>query len=86
LLTFVFALRSPLFLFFLDLPMSDQQPGGLLTWAMGLRFSMSMDPGRQRLEDDIQLNGFSWLDEHLAQILAGPSHEEYAIFVLAAPS
>ena len=48
---------------------------GLEVWAMGVRNTMSNDPGRQSLEDDLKLNGFLFLENYLEGILAGPKRE-----------
>lgn len=42
---------------------------------------MANDPGRQFLEDQIQTNGFLFLEDYLESILAGPRHE-YVTFVV----
>ncbi|KZS92945.1 hypothetical protein SISNIDRAFT_549977 [Sistotremastrum niveocremeum HHB9708] len=48
---------------------------GLDIWSMAIRTSMANDPGRQILEDDIQISGFLFLEEYLEGILAGPKRE-----------
>ena len=42
---------------------------------------MANDPGRQFLEDQIQTNGFLFLEDYLESILAGPRHEYVTFFV-----
>lgn len=36
---------------------------------------MANDPGRQILEDQIQNDGFMFLEDYLDNILSGPRHE-----------
>ncbi|KLO14484.1 hypothetical protein SCHPADRAFT_920673 [Schizopora paradoxa] len=48
---------------------------GIITWVNALRTTMANDPGRQTLHDQVQTNGFLFLDEYLDNILAGPKHD-----------
>lgn len=48
---------------------------GIISWALGIRTTMANDPGRQYLEDQIQCNGFLFLDDYIDNILAGPKQE-----------
>jgi hypothetical protein len=54
--------------------MQTQRPG-IVIWANGIRTTMANDPGRQTLQDQIQANGYSFLDDYLDNILAGPRRE-----------
>ena len=48
---------------------------GIAAWALEIRMSMINDRGRQTLEDEIQVNGFDFLQNYLTDILAGPKRE-----------
>ena len=48
---------------------------GVMTWVSTIRTPMANDPGRQFLEDQIQNDGFMFLEDYLDSILAGPRHE-----------
>lgn len=55
----------------------ETQTHGLLAWTASIRTAMVNDPGRQLFEDQIQTQGFLFLDEYLDNILA-ESKKEYA--------
>ena len=44
------------------------QTSGLLRWTTSIRDSMMNDPGRQLFEDQVQSQGFLFLDEYLDNI------------------
>ena len=48
---------------------------GVMTWVSAIRTTMANDPGRQILEDQIQNDGFMFLEDYLDNILSGPRHE-----------
>jgi hypothetical protein len=48
---------------------------GILRFMNNVRFSLAMDPGRQLVQDHIQFHGFSFLDDYLETVLAGPQRE-----------
>ena len=54
---------------------------GLLSWANSVRLTMVQDPGRQGFKDDVQRNGFLFLDDYLDNILSG-AKQEYVPFGL----
>ncbi|KAI5123631.1 hypothetical protein M0805_003445 [Coniferiporia weirii] len=54
---------------------SGQEHPGIMTWVSVIRTTMANDPGRQILEDQIQSSGFSFLEDYLDGILAGPRHD-----------
>ncbi|KAL5495289.1 hypothetical protein ACEPAI_752 [Sanghuangporus weigelae] len=45
---------------------------GMMTWVSSVRTTMANDPGRQFLEDQIQTDGFLFLEDYLESILARP--------------
>ncbi|KDQ07721.1 hypothetical protein BOTBODRAFT_596186 [Botryobasidium botryosum FD-172 SS1] len=51
-----------------------QQPG-IITWALGIRTSIAQDRGLDILRDQIQTQGFAFLEDYLDDILSGPKHE-----------
>ena len=57
---------------------SSQQRPGIIIWANAIRTTTANDPGRQTLQDQIQANGFLFLDDYLENILAGPRREYVA--------
>ena len=54
---------------------STQHRPGVIIWANSIRTTMANDPGRQTLQDQIQTNGFLFLDDYVESILAGPKRE-----------
>lgn len=54
---------------------ADPRPGAVMSWMASIRTTMASDPGRQAFEDEIQSTGFHFLEDYLANILAGPKHE-----------
>jgi hypothetical protein len=55
--------------------MADEATPGLVAWTASIRTAMINDPARQGLHDLIQDRGFLFLDDYLANILAGPKQE-----------
>lgn len=52
---------------------------GVIAWCNSIRFSMAKDPGRQFLREQIQREGFGFLEMYLENFLEGP-RKEYACF------
>ena len=48
---------------------------GLLNWANSVRQTMANDPGRQLFKDQVQMHGFSFLDDYLDNIISGQKQE-----------
>ena len=48
---------------------------GLLNWANSVRQTMANDPGRQLFKDQVQIHGFSFLDDYLDSIISGQKQE-----------
>ncbi|KAI0778149.1 hypothetical protein BD413DRAFT_100796 [Trametes elegans] len=57
--------------------MDGSRPGeaGVLAWCNAIRFNMAKDPGRQILHDQIQTQGFEFLDSYLDNFFSGPKNE-----------
>ncbi|RPD82590.1 hypothetical protein L226DRAFT_607692 [Lentinus tigrinus ALCF2SS1-7] len=57
--------------------MDGSRPGelGIVAWCNSIRFTMAKDPGRQFLYEQIQREGFDWLDNYLDDFLEGPKKE-----------
>ncbi|KAI0651814.1 hypothetical protein C8Q79DRAFT_935006 [Trametes meyenii] len=57
--------------------MDGSRPGeaGVLAWCNTIRFNMAKDPGRQILRDQIQTQGFDFLDSYLESFFDGPKDE-----------
>ncbi|KAI8995594.1 hypothetical protein BD414DRAFT_435643 [Trametes punicea] len=57
--------------------MDGSRPGeaGVLAWCNSIRFNMAKDPGRQILHDQIQRQGFDFLDSYLENFFEGPKNE-----------
>ena len=57
--------------------MDGSRPGeaGVLAWCNSIRFNMAKDPGRQILHDQIQTQGFDFLDSYLESFFEGPKNE-----------
>ncbi|KAH9849793.1 hypothetical protein C2E23DRAFT_905602 [Lenzites betulinus] len=57
--------------------MDGSRPGeaGVLAWCNTIRFNMAKDPGRQILHDQIQTQGFDFLDNYLESFFEGPRNE-----------
>ncbi|KAI0335309.1 hypothetical protein GY45DRAFT_901390 [Cubamyces sp. BRFM 1775] len=57
--------------------MDGSRPGeaGVLAWCNTIRFNMAKDPGRQILNDQIQTQGFDFLDSYLESFFEGPKNE-----------
>ncbi|KAI0724513.1 hypothetical protein C8T65DRAFT_691535 [Cerioporus squamosus] len=57
--------------------MDGSRPGepGVIAWCNSIRFTMAKDPGRQFLCEQIQREGFDWLDNYLEDFLEGPKKE-----------
>ncbi|RDX55900.1 hypothetical protein OH76DRAFT_1460594 [Lentinus brumalis] len=57
--------------------MDGLRPGepGVIAWCNTIRFTMAKDPGRQFLCEQIQREGFDWLDNYLEDFLDGPKKE-----------
>ncbi|KAI0669935.1 hypothetical protein C8Q78DRAFT_1171319 [Trametes maxima] len=57
--------------------MDGSIPGeiGVLAWCSTIRFNMAKDPGRQILHDQIQKQGFDFLDSYLESFFDGPKDE-----------
>ncbi|KAI0361665.1 hypothetical protein OH77DRAFT_1444400 [Trametes cingulata] len=57
--------------------MDGSRPGeaGVLAWCNTIRFNMAKDPGRQIFQDQIQTQGFDFLDSYLESFFEGPSNE-----------
>lgn len=51
------------------------QTSGILRWTSSIRNSMINDPGRQFFEDQVQSQGFLFLDEYLDNIWAAAKQE-----------
>ena len=49
--------------------------GGLLQWANGMRLTMATDPGRALFKEQVQMHGFSFLDDYLDNILLNVKQE-----------
>ena len=49
--------------------------GGLLQWANGIRLTMATDPGRALFKEQVQMHGFSFLDDYLDNILLNVKQE-----------
>ena len=49
--------------------------GGLLQWANGIRLTMATDPGRALFKEQVQMHGFSFLDDYLDGILLNVKQE-----------
>ena len=56
------------------LPPHMEYPG-LLNWANSVRQTMANDPGRQLFKDQVQIHGFSFLDDYLDSIISGQKQE-----------
>ncbi len=54
--------------------MASQTPG-ILRWTSSIRDSMINDPGRQLFEDQLQSQGFLFLEEYLDNIWAAAKQE-----------
>jgi hypothetical protein len=48
---------------------------GILAWMNTIRFQIAMAPVRQYFEDQVQEQGFDFLDDYWANIVAGPQQE-----------
>jgi hypothetical protein len=46
-----------------------------LAWCNSVRLALANDPGRQFLEDQIQTQGFLFIDEYLDKVLVTPPQE-----------
>ncbi|KAI0757035.1 hypothetical protein C8Q80DRAFT_1116323 [Daedaleopsis nitida] len=57
--------------------MDGSKPGevGVITWCNSMRFAMARDAGRQFLHEQIQREGFDFLDMYLENFLEGPKKE-----------
>ena len=57
--------------------MDGSRPGeaGVIAWCNSIRFTMAKDPGRQFLYEQIQREGFDFLDMYLENFLDGPKKE-----------
>ncbi|KAI1797846.1 hypothetical protein LXA43DRAFT_982300 [Ganoderma leucocontextum] len=57
--------------------MDGSRPGeaGVIAWCNSIRFAMAKDPGRQFLYEQIQTEGFDFLDMYLEKFLEGPRKE-----------
>ncbi|TBU65034.1 hypothetical protein BD310DRAFT_838757 [Dichomitus squalens] len=57
--------------------MDGSRPGeaGVIAWCNSIRFTMAKDPGRQFLYEQIQKEGFDFLDMYLENFLDGPTKE-----------
>ena len=57
--------------------MDGSRPGeaGVIAWANSIRLTMAKDPGRQFLHEQIQKEGFDFLDMYLGNFLEGPRQE-----------
>ncbi|KAH9944415.1 uncharacterized protein BXZ73DRAFT_87319 [Epithele typhae] len=57
--------------------MDGSRPGeaGVITWCNSLRLTMAKDSGRQFLHEQIQTEGFDFLDMYLENFLDGPRKE-----------
>ncbi|KAI0639365.1 hypothetical protein C8Q77DRAFT_1152348 [Trametes polyzona] len=57
--------------------MDGSRPGeaGVLAWCNTIRFNMAKDSGRQILHDQIQTQGFDFLDSYLESFFEGPRNE-----------
>ena len=57
--------------------MDGSRPGeaGVIAWCNSIRFAMAKDPGRQFLHEQIQKEGFDFLDMYLENFLEGPKKE-----------
>lgn len=47
----------------------------LLGWANSIRLTMASDPGRKFFQEQVQIHGFSFLDDYLDNILSGAKQE-----------
>jgi hypothetical protein len=56
-------------------PTMASQPSGILRWTSSIRDSMINDPGRQFFEDQVQSQGFLFLEEYLDNIWAAAKQE-----------
>lgn len=54
---------------------SKSGEAGVITWCNSIRFTMAQDPGRQFLHEQIQKEGFDFLDMYLESFLEGPKRE-----------
>ncbi|KAI0374205.1 hypothetical protein BV20DRAFT_961307 [Pilatotrama ljubarskyi] len=66
--------------------MDGSRPGeaGVLAWCNTIRFNMARDPGRQILHDQIQTQGFDFLESYLESFFEG-SQDEPVIELLKTP-
>lgn len=57
--------------------MDGSRPGeaGVIAWCNSIRFTMAKDPGRQFLHEQIQREGFDFLDLYLENFMEGPRKE-----------
>ena len=57
--------------------MDGSRPGetGVIAWCNSIRFAMAKDSGRQFLYEQIQTEGFDFLDIYLENFLEGPRKE-----------
>ncbi|KAG9314350.1 hypothetical protein JVU11DRAFT_5142 [Chiua virens] len=51
---------------------TDAKESGIYVWMASVRDSMANDPCRQIFEDQVQSHAFTFLDDYLESILAGP--------------
>ncbi|KAI0068208.1 hypothetical protein BV25DRAFT_1875503 [Artomyces pyxidatus] len=58
---------------------------GVLAWTASIRTAMMNDPGRQLFEDQIQTQGFLFLDEYLDNILAQNKQDGVIVDLLKTP-
>ncbi|KAI0801301.1 hypothetical protein C8Q74DRAFT_1241345 [Fomes fomentarius] len=54
---------------------SKSGEAGVIAWCNSIRFTMAQDPGRQFLHEQIQKEGFDFLDMYLESFLEGPKRE-----------
>ena len=52
---------------------------GVIAWCNSIRLTMAKDPGREILYEQIQREGFDFLDIYLENFLEGPK-KEYVFF------
>jgi len=57
---------------------------GLLQWANNIRLTMETDPGRALFKEQVQMHGFSFLDDYLDNILSN-AKPEWASIILFGP-
>ncbi|KAI0257123.1 hypothetical protein BJV78DRAFT_1291276 [Lactifluus subvellereus] len=62
------------------------QASGILRWSSSIRDSMINDPGRQFFEDQVQSQGFLFLEEYLDNIWAAAKQEKKTCFSSEGPT